>query len=308
MIEKIQKDPHNFRVKMLYYQSARDAMYDAVDQLVRNKGYSDIFIPGYIGLSPKEGSGIFDPLNKIQSLKRHYYRMTKKLEIDVDSLEDALSDKSILLIVNYFGFRDKNIERVIEIAKKHDCVIIEDNAHGFYTYFCNAPLSTDITFFSFHKMLPFSSGGGLLILNDGLDLDLDKNRHGFIGLEPFAYDINGIARKRKENYRFLMELVRGHEDCFFPLKDLDDIIMDVPQTFPLIIVRGDRDEIYSMLNDEGYGVVSLYHTMIDELQVETHEEAIWLSKHILNLPVHQDCDTSEYPKMVGALVKACSST
>ena len=136
MIDKIQTNQQNYKIDFHYYNSARDAMKDVVDKLVI-KGYSDIYIPGYIGWSPKEGSGIFDPLNNIPNLHRHYYRMTKSLWIDIEYLKNNLSNHSLLLIVNYFGFRDRNIQEVVSLAHERDCVVIEDNAHGFYTYFCN---------------------------------------------------------------------------------------------------------------------------------------------------------------------------
>ena len=62
------------------------------------------------------------------------------------------------------------------------------------------------------------------------------------------------------------------------------------------------------MNNEGYGVVSLYHTMIDVLQNKENKEAVKLSKCILNLPVHQDVDTNQYIPMIDCLIKACIKT
>lgn len=304
MIEKTQQDPLNYKINMFYYHSGRDALFDVVQQL-NGKGYNDIFIPGYIGWSPREGSGIFDPLNKIKGLSRHYYRMTRKLMIDVETLIGNLKEKSILLVVNYFGFRDKNISNVIDIAKEKDCVIIEDNAHGFFTFFCNEPVGSDLTFFSLHKMFPFRDGGSLLFLNNGIGLKPELNLKEFYEMTPFSYDINGIARKRINNYKVLMALMEGKEEYFTPLKTIDDLLNNVPQTFPVIIKKGNRNRIYEIMNNQGLGVVSLYHTMIDELKSEEHSDACWLSEHILNLPVHQDCDEKQYPEMIRKLKEAC---
>lgn len=307
MIGKIQSNKLNYRINMNYYQRARDAMFDAVQQLFED-GYQDIFIPGYIGWSPREGSGIFDPINRIEGLSRHYYRMTKDLTIDIDALRNSLSKKSILLIVNYFGFRDREVKTAIQVAKEKECVVIEDNAHGFFTFFCHGSVGADITFFSLHKMFPFENGGSLLLLNDQLNVQPKRRLEEPIELTPFLYDINGIASRRKNNYSLLMDLMEGNENYFVPLKSIDDITLNVPQTFPIIIRRGNRDKIYEYMNERGYGVVSLYHTMIEELRNDEHSEACWLSRHIMNLPVHQDCDGTEYAAMIDTLKEACDNT
>lgn len=307
MIEKIQKNTELYRIHLYYYKRARDAMFDAVKQLV-SKGYKDIYIPGYIGWSPKEGSGIFDPLNCISELARHYYQMTRGLSVNAKELKAILNDNSILLVVNYFGFRDIAFEEIVKLAKSRGCIVVEDNAHGFYTYYCNGSAGTDVTFFSLHKMFPFSEGGALLIENQNIGITASDNIYEPVEYNPFTYDINEIARVRKNNFCELMELMKGNEKYFLPLRNNYDIEKNVPQTFPIVIKKGDRDAIYEIMNDEGYGVVSLYHTMIEELRNGDHEDACWLSQRIMNLPIHQDVNSSEYQGMIDRLVTACEET
>ena len=307
MIEKIQKNKEAYRINMYYYKHARDAMFDAVKQLA-SKGYKDIYIPGYIGWSPKEGSGIFDPLNSISELTRHYYQMTRELSVDLKNLKEILKDHSILLVVNYFGFRDCSLPEIVKLAKGRECIVVEDNAHGFYTYYCNGSAGADVTFFSLHKMFPFSVGGALLIENPNIGITASDNIHEPAELNPFTYDINAIARVRKNNFCELMELMKGNEKYFLPLRNNRDIEKNVPQTFPIVIKKGDRDTIYEIMNDAGYGVVSLYHTMIEELRNGDHGDACWLSQRIMNLPIHQDVDPTEYQGMIDRLVIACEET
>lgn len=304
MISKIQNDVNNYKIHLVYYNRARDAMFDAVKQLV-GKGYKKIYIPGYIGWSPKEGSGIFDPINSINDLSRYYYRITRELKVDIDYLNSIITEQSILLVVNYFGFRDENIADIISLAKEKNVIVIEDNAHGFYTYFCNDRVGSDLTFFSLHKMLPFNMGGALLLENNGIPIVPNYGCIPSFEYNPFEYDIFGIARKRIANYLTLMELVKEKEDLFEPLKGVNLLSNNVPQTFPIVIKHGDRNHIYEIMNNAGYGVVSLYHTMIDELKNEVHKDALWLSSRIMNLPVHQDVDATEYVKMIELLSLSC---
>lgn len=307
MIEKIQNKTDAYRIHMFYYKRARDAMYDAVRQLL-DKGYEDIFIPGYIGWSRREGSGIFDPLNSLSNLTRHYYKVNKELAIDIESLNDSLKQYSILLVVNYFGFRDKDIGEVLTLAKSKNCIVVEDNAHGFYTYFCNGSVGADVTFFSLHKMFPFNKGGGLLIENDDLGLTVTSSIPEPVPFNPFVYHINEIAKIRKSNFINLIKLMDGNKDYFVPLRGIQDIENNVPQTFPIVIKKGDRNKIYEIMNASGFGVVSLYHTMIEELRNGNHEDACWLSEKVMNLPLHQDVNPDEYEEMIERLIRACEES
>ncbi len=306
MISKIQSDSDHYKFQFFYYRRARDAMKDVVGQLVK-AGHHSIYIPGYIGWSPKEGSGIFDPLNSIPKLERHYYILDRQLKIQKNRLVESLQDHSILLLVNYFGFRDEQSSEIIHLAHDRNCIVIEDNAHGFYTYFCNGSCGSDVTFFSLHKMFPFREGGGLLIENQSLGIKPTESIPKPSDQDPFSYHIQEIARKRIANFRTLMQLAEGKEKYFVPLKQLSDIETNVPQTFPIIIQQGDRNRIYEIMNASGYGVVSLYHTMIEELRTEQYQDARWVSDHIMNLPLHQDCDEKEFSMMIDALVNLIHS-
>ena len=104
MIKKIQSDSNNFLFKELYYNRARDAMFDIIDNLSK-KGYTEIYIPGYIGWSPNEGSGIFDPINKIVDLNRHYYVMDRELNTDINYLKINLNIGSRPIDQHLKGFR-----------------------------------------------------------------------------------------------------------------------------------------------------------------------------------------------------------
>ena len=60
------------------------------------------------------------------------------------------------------------------------------------------------------------------------------------------------------------------------------------------------------MNEIGYGVVSLYHTMIDELAetlVNEHE----ISGRILNLPIHQDIESDQLDEMLETLIEMVES-
>lgn len=72
----------------------------------------------------------------------------------------------------------------------------------------------------------------------------------------------------------------------------------VPHSFPILLPdRNIRDQLYFQMNEEGYGVISLYHTLIDEIESPfTIEHKI--SSRILNLPVHQDAEKEDLGNMI----------
>ncbi len=77
---------------------------------------------------------------------------------------------------------------------------------------------------------------------------------------------------------------------------------------PVVVSQYDRDALYLKLNEAGFGAVSLYHTMIDPIQKGDYKEAVWLSKHIINMPVHQDVTESQIQEMADMLFHLIGKT
>jgi dTDP-4-amino-4,6-dideoxygalactose transaminase len=71
----------------------------------------------------------------------------------------------------------------------------------------------------------------------------------------------------------------------------------VPQSFPILLEEADRFEVYTRMNEIGYGVVSLYHTLIEPLRNENYFRSKKIADNILNLPLHQDISEEELGNM-----------
>jgi len=127
---------------------------------------------------------------------------------------------------------------------------------------------------------------------------------------PWQYDVKNIAWIRRKNYAALGSIVNSKDvaEYFIPLKSKELMPGTVPQTFPIRIIKGDRNKIYELMNQHGYGVVSLYHTLIEPLQRSEYQASIDLSRCIMNLPVHQDVDADKYAEMVELLIDFCKTT
>jgi dTDP-4-amino-4,6-dideoxygalactose transaminase len=298
--------------KEFFYNSARQGMADLFGQMIMNNLLDVILLPSYIGYSPKEGSGIYDPISNLKNIETDFYKMSSELFIDFDDIVQKMGGyhkKMIaVLIVNYFGFVDPNYLKIINYIHSTNGWVITDNAHGFFTYQFQKHDYSDATFFSLHKMFPITYGGSLIINNtilrtfpfsgdDSLSIFLSK------------FDYKAISAIRRNNYLVLNKIIDllDANDCFHPLrKGISE--EEVPQTFPVVITKGNRNEIYILMNNAGFGVISLYHTLVDCLYKHEFEDSIWLSKNILNLPVHQDVDSGVYEEMIQYLLMCCIQT
>ena len=226
------------------------------------------------------------------------------MDIDGILLKDELNNtkgKKLVLLVHYFGYPDANIDSIVKICRANSAIIIEDAAHALYTDYVDHKCGNygDYIFYSLHKMLPFENGGALKINNsdllDGFKLESEKS------YPMFNYDLYEISKIRKHNAKIWYDLLKNHTKYLHILRPYSNDV--TPQTFPIIIKRYDRNKLYFKLNEAGFGAVSLYHTMIEPIQKEEYANSIWISQHIINLPVHQDVKENQIFKMAKILLE-----
>ncbi|MBF0483576.1 MAG: DegT/DnrJ/EryC1/StrS aminotransferase family protein [Candidatus Omnitrophica bacterium] len=283
-----------------FFLSAREG-FGKILSLSSMKGKT-ILMPAYIGYSTREGSGVMDPV-KTADVPFEFYHLDAGLRIDTVHLKQLIVRHAgqILLLIHYFGFVDPQYTEIMAFARQNGMVIIEDFAHALFTFLKSDIREFDFAFFSIHKMLPFENGG-MILSRKGIDApsgseDLKRE------FPLFDFDYEAIIRKRVMNYDTIKN--------FLDASDIKDRIMilrpelgqTVPQTFPILTAdRIVRDRLYFGLNEQGFGAVSLYHTLIAEIGMEFKTERS-ISDRILNLPVHQDCSEEQLILMMQVLRK-----
>ena len=93
----------------------------------------------------------------------------KTMNIDENLIEDAITEKTkAILPVHYAGVAC-NMDKIMEIAKKHRLIVIEDAAQGVMSEYKGKPLGTigEYGCFSFHETKNYSMGeGGALLINN----------------------------------------------------------------------------------------------------------------------------------------------
>lgn len=91
------------------------------------------------------------------------------LNLDESKLEAAITPKTKAIVPVHYAGIGCEMDSIIDIAKRHDLVVIEDNAHGLLGKYKGKFLGTfgSMAAQSFHETKNFTSGeGGALLVND----------------------------------------------------------------------------------------------------------------------------------------------
>lgn len=295
IISKKPQDKEQDLLRFQYFPRARSA-FEAVLRLPSFRG-KPVLLPAYIGYGKVEGSGVFDPVRRAKK-EFFFYRMKGMLEIDLPDAKRLIQKHpgSIVLLIHYFGFKDRAAGDLKTFAKKHGCIIVEDYAHGLFTFFADPVVECDFAFFSLHKMLPVRNRTGGLLLSPG------KRPFGKGSTAFYEFNVNAIAEKRRRNYDAALEaLLKANPAGLTILRPERENC--VPESFPILLESRDiRNALHSRMNAEGFGLISLYHELIAEVDSSFRVEHD-ISNRITNLPIHQDADPVRVRRMIETLCR-----
>lgn len=91
------------------------------------------------------------------------------MNINEDLIEDAITEKTkVILPVHYAGV-SCNMDRIMSIAKEHNLIVVEDAAQGVMSNYKGKPLGSigDIGTYSFHETKNYTMGeGGAILINN----------------------------------------------------------------------------------------------------------------------------------------------
>jgi len=305
MITKEAQDRIMFSNTQYFFNSARNGFEYLLSKLVTDKS-KKILMPGYIGESPKEGSGVFDPIRKL-NLSYEFYKLKPDLSVDTDDFFYKIKNNNIkvALIIHYFGFPQKDIELIATKCKELDILLIEDCAHSLQSSFNFIRLGNfgDFSFNSIHKLLA-TQDGGILQINDrkfiSLFSDVNENMSKDTMEIYLNTDIIQTSLLRRKNYNSYLDKLNYNSNLFEILyPELNEGV--IPLNFPILIKNYNREKYYYELIDKGVITVSLYYQMISEILKENFPLSYDISNRILNLPVHQDITEADIEKIVSVL-------
>jgi len=91
------------------------------------------------------------------------------LNIDETRIEELITPRTKALVVMHYGGVGCEMDAIEEIVRRHDLVLVEDNAHGLFGSYRGRQLGTfaPLSTLSFHETKNFTCGeGGALLVND----------------------------------------------------------------------------------------------------------------------------------------------
>lgn len=89
--------------------------------------------------------------------------------IDAEQIESLITPRTRAIVVVHYAGNACEMDRILEIARRHGIVVVEDAAQAIDSYFAGRPLGSlgAMATFSFHETKNVISGeGGLLVIND----------------------------------------------------------------------------------------------------------------------------------------------
>jgi len=232
---------------------------NCLEYILRARGYKKVYVPYYTC------EAVMEPINKL-GIPYEYYHIDIHLEIR-DHF--TLKADEALLYTNYYGLKQRYVE---QLAEKVGTRLIVDNTQAFYA----KPLPGIDTFYTCRKFFGVADGAYLYcdaVLDEEIEQDYSCDRMAHLlkridlsaeeGYADFrkaddglnnqpirrmskltqrmmqSIDYEAAAKRRRENYLMLHEVLGGVNNMELPLED-DAVPMVYPYLAP---VKGLREKL-----------------------------------------------------------------
>jgi dTDP-4-amino-4,6-dideoxygalactose transaminase len=251
--------------------------------------------------------------------------------IDPEQIEKAITPKTkAIMPVQLYG-QSAEMDKINEIAKKHELYLIEDAAQAHGSAYNDKKVGSmgDIACFSFYPTKNMTTSEGGMITTNDKDLaektkmfrahgETKRYEHAVLGYNFRMTDIAaaiGIAQlkkiddfnqKRIDNAKYLTEELDEVSGIATP-KVLDGV-KHVYHQYTIKIENGNRDEWVKFLNENGIGTGIHYPIPIykQELYVELGyndelEETEKAANSVISIPVHPSLSKNDLATIINVL-------
>ena len=311
ILTKSAENPNQCIKPLCFTKTARNAFQIILTEIDFSEG-KKLLLPAYIGITDREGSGVFDPVLNTKT-PHEFYALDLRLSAKKTDLHEKIAsgDFAAVLIIHYFGFCQNDMEEITRLCRENNVLIIEDCAHSLLSENELGGLGSigDFGFYSLHKILAVKDGGMLRVNNPRYKRLIESNPARLPSAQTLEdvsrADHEAIKKKRRENYTRLATLMQsgfGYEVMYPKLPP-----GIVPHNFPVLIAEGKREKVYFELIAKNVPAVALYYRMIAPIVSGKYEDSIAVSGSILNLPVHQDITLNDIDDVASVFLAVMNS-
>ena len=239
--------------------------------------------------------------------------------IDVDKIEALITDKTKVIVPVHYAGVACDMDKIMEIANRHNILVVEDAAQAIDSYYKGKPLGRigHLGCFSFHETKNVTAGGegGLLCVNDErfirrAEIIWEKgtnraeffrgmvNKYGWVdtGSSFLPSEINTaflwaqlesletIQTHRRAIWNLYYEGLKDLADrALFTMPDIPDYATNNGHMFYLVCRSLDeRTRLISYLKEQGVGAVFHYLSL--------HLSDYYKNHHVGNIPNLPNCD------------------
>lgn len=254
--------------------------------------------------------------------------------IDANKIEELITDKTVAICPVHVYGNMCDVEKIDEIAKKHNLKVAYDAAHAFgvkYKGISSANFG-DMSMFSFHATKVFNTiEGGCICFKDDNKIALlnDLKNFGIHGPEEVKYiggnakmnefqaamgicnlrHVNEWINQRKaivEHYRSKLSNIDGIKLCK-PQKDVESNYAYFPVVFDNH--KYTRDEIFNKLKENDIYARKYFYPLINDFdcykQYDSSKTPIakYIADRVLTLPIYPDLDLAAIEKICEIILK-----
>ena len=260
--------------------------------------------------------------------------------IDPVAIERAITKKTKAIVPVHLYGHAADMEKIMQIARKNDLFVIEDNAQGIgcdYKFSDGSIKKTgsigDIGCTSFYpskNLGAYGDGGAMFTDNDDLAARLKmiashgqskKYYHDIVGcnsrLDAIQAAILDIKLKHLDEYidarrkaaDFYDAAFSGNKKITIPYRDTHS--KHVFHQYTLLVDDTDRDGLHAFLSDNGvpstiyYPVPAHRQKMFDSYGGSNFQLPVtdWLTERVISLPIHTELDEEQQAFIVNKVLE-----